>query len=85
MVAIVTEEPMTALPQYARVPIAFIVDVERWAVLRGWRQLKIETQNTNVGACRFYERQGCRLRTINRAACPDLPDEIQLLWDEDLQ
>ena len=58
--------------------------VEAWAQRRGCRQLKIETQNTNVGACRFYERQGCRLKAIHRAAYPELPEEIQLLWYKDL-
>jgi GNAT superfamily N-acetyltransferase len=58
--------------------------VEGWAQLHGCRQLKIETQNTNVRACRFYERQGCRLEAINRAAYPELPEEIQLLWYKDL-
>jgi GNAT superfamily N-acetyltransferase len=58
--------------------------VEAWAQRHGCRQLKIETQNTNVRACRFYERQGCRLRAINRAAYPQLPEEIQLLWYKDL-
>jgi GNAT superfamily N-acetyltransferase len=58
--------------------------VEAWAQLHGCRQLKIETQNTNVPACRFYERQGCRLRAIHRAAYPQLPEEIQLLWYKDL-
>jgi GNAT superfamily N-acetyltransferase len=58
---------------------------EGWAQLRGCRQLKIETQNTNVRACRFYERHGCQLRAIHRAAYADLPDEIQLLWYKDLQ
>ena len=58
--------------------------VEAWAQLHGCRQLKIETQNTNAGACRFYERQGCQLRAIHRAAYPRLPEEIQLLWYKDL-
>jgi GNAT superfamily N-acetyltransferase len=58
--------------------------VERWAESRGCRQLMIETQNTNVGACRSYERQGCQLRAIDRAAYPELPDEIQLLWYKDV-
>ena len=58
--------------------------VEAWAQLHGCRQLKIETQNTNVRACRFYERQGCQLREIHRAAYPELPEEIQLLWYKDL-
>src|SRR5215207_10056797 len=58
--------------------------VEAWAQLRGCRQLKIETQNTNVRACRFYERQACQLREIHRAAYPQLPAESQLLWYKDL-
>ena len=58
--------------------------VEAWAQLHGCRQLKIETQNTNVRACRFYERQRCRLQAIHRAAYPELPEEIQLLWYKDL-
>jgi len=57
---------------------------ETWAPRHGCRQLKVETQNTNVRACRFYERQGCRLETIHRAAYPELPEEIQLLWYKDL-
>ncbi|MEX2271390.1 MAG: GNAT family N-acetyltransferase [Vicinamibacterales bacterium] len=58
--------------------------VEAWARLHGCRQLKAETQNTNVRACRFYERQGCQLRAIHRAAYPTFPEEIQLLWYKDL-
>ena len=56
-----------------------------WAQRRGCRELKIETQNTNVQACRFYERQGCQLRAVHRAAYPEFPDEIQFLWYKDLQ
>ena len=54
--------------------------VEAWAAARGCRQLKIETQNINVPACRFYARQGCELGVINRFAYRELPDEVQLLW-----
>ena len=63
---------------------ALLERVEGWAQLHGCRQLKIETQNTNVRACRFYERQGYGLRAIRRAAYPELPEEIQLLWYKDL-
>lgn len=63
---------------------ALFQQVEARARLHGCRQLKIETQNTNVLACRFYERQGCQLRVMNRAAYPELPEEIQLLWYKDL-
>jgi GNAT superfamily N-acetyltransferase len=58
--------------------------VEEWARERGCRQLKVETQNINVAACRFYERQGCALLAANRHAYPALPDEIQLLWSKAL-
>ena len=51
-----------------------------WARASGCAELKIETQNVNVGACRFYERCGCELRAIHRATYATLPDEMQLLW-----
>lgn len=58
--------------------------VEAWAAARGGRQLKIETQNINVAACRFYARQGCVLGAINRFAYRELPNEVQLLWYKNL-
>ena len=63
---------------------ALFARVEAWARLHGCRQIEIETQNTNVRACRFYERQGCRLRAVDHAAYPAFPHEIQLLWCKDL-
>lgn len=57
---------------------------EVWALNRGCSQMKIETQNVNAVACRFYERQGCSLRFANTAAYNTLPDEVQLLWYKDL-
>ncbi len=51
---------------------------------RGCRRLKVETQNVNVPACRFYMRQGCVLGAVNRFAYPGLPGEIQLLWYKEL-
>ena len=53
---------------------------EDWARTRGCRQLMVETQNNNVGACRFYARMGCTLGALHRFRHPELPDEIQLLW-----
>lgn len=53
---------------------------EAWARSRGARWLKVETQNVNVPACRFYARQGCELGTVHRFAYPSLPGEVQLLW-----
>lgn len=51
-----------------------------WARSNGCRELKVETQNINVGACRFYERQGFELRSVVAGAYPRLPDELQMLW-----
>jgi GNAT superfamily N-acetyltransferase len=54
--------------------------IEAWARARGCRELKVETQNTNAAACRFYARHGCRLKQVNAGAYADLPDELQLIW-----
>ncbi len=54
-----------------------------WARQKGCKQLKIETQNINVPACRFYVKQGCELGAIHRygyAGCPDVAHEVMLLW-----
>jgi GNAT superfamily N-acetyltransferase len=58
-----------------------------WAGQQGCTQLKIETQNVNVPACRFYAGQGCTLGAIHRygyAACPPVAHEAMLLWYLDL-
>lgn len=53
---------------------------EQWARSHGCAQLKVETQNINVEACRLYESHGFELRSISPGAYPDLPNEIQMLW-----
>jgi ribosomal protein S18 acetylase RimI-like enzyme len=58
---------------------------EKWAVAHGCRCLKVETQNINVPACRFYAKQGCVLGAINRFAYPEFPNEVQLLWYKELR
>ncbi len=55
-----------------------------WARAKGCRQLKVETQNTNVPACTFYAKQGCYLGAVYPGAYPEYPDEVQLLWYLDL-
>lgn len=57
---------------------------EAWAKARGCRMLKVETQNVNVPACRFYMRQGCVLGAVDRFAYPGLPGETRLLWYKEL-
>jgi len=58
---------------------------EKWAVAHGCLRLKVETQNINVPACRFYAKQGCTLGAIHRFAYREFPDETQLLWYKDLK
>ena len=55
-----------------------------WARSRRCLQLKVETQNINVAACRFYAKQGCKLRAVHSGAYPKFPAEVQLLWFKDL-
>jgi GNAT superfamily N-acetyltransferase len=57
---------------------------EDWIRTRGGRMLKIETQNVNVGACRFYAGMGCTLVAIDQRAYRDLPHEAQLIWLKNL-
>lgn len=59
---------------------ALMTSVEAWSAAHGARWLEVETQNINVPACRFYERQGFELREVNRSAYPMLAGEIQLIW-----
>ncbi|MBI2855480.1 MAG: GNAT family N-acetyltransferase [Chloroflexi bacterium] len=58
--------------------------VVAWAKSRHCTHLKVETQDINVPACKFYARMGCELRAIHRDAYTDLPDETQLLWYKQL-
>jgi len=51
-----------------------------WAKQRNCRLFKVETQNINVPACRFYARQGCHLGAFNLHAYPESLKEIQLIW-----
>ena len=55
-----------------------------WARAKGCRQLKVETQNINVPACKFYAKQGCYLGAVQPGAYPEYPNEIRLLWYLDL-
>ena len=64
----------------AGVGSALFTAVVGWAGARGGRWLKVETQNVNTAACRFYRKMGCTLGAIDRFAYPTLPGEVQLLW-----
>jgi streptothricin acetyltransferase len=54
-----------------------------WCRRRNCVHMKIETQNVNVPACRFYAAQGCHLGTIDRygyAGDAHTGHEVMLLW-----
>jgi GNAT superfamily N-acetyltransferase len=58
-------------------------EAARFAKSKGCRALKIETQNVNVRACRFYAAMGCSLEAIDRMAygSPQQAEgEIMLVW-----
>lgn len=58
---------------------------ESWAVLNGCSELKIETQDINVGACRFYQAMGCAVSEVIPDAYDDCPGEAQVIWRKDLR
>lgn len=76
-------------PEHKRSGIgsALFSAVAAWAKERGCDYLKVETQDINVPACRFYRKQGCRLGEINRFAYtePWATDHVMLVWYLDLR
>ncbi len=64
---------------------ALFVAAGAWARAKGCTELKVETQNIDVPACRFYARQGCVLAEANRGVYPTLPHEVQLIWRKPLR
>ncbi len=57
---------------------------EEWARSRGATELRVETQDINLPACRFYAAMGCRPLRVTPGAYPELPDEVQILWTKPL-
>jgi ribosomal protein S18 acetylase RimI-like enzyme len=54
-----------------------------WSTAQGMTQLKIECQNNNVTAIKFYHSQGAVLGSIDEYAYfndPDCKNEVQLVW-----
>ena len=73
-------------PQYRGKGIggSLIEEALTWSKRRNCRMLKVETQNINVPACRFYAKHGFTLGAINRYAYTECPDEIELIWCREL-
>jgi streptothricin acetyltransferase len=77
------------LPEYRRKGTGSLLFRQAidWAGENHCTQLKVETQNTNLAACEFYIKQGCRLGGLNSHAYrgnPVTKDSVQLLWYLDL-
>lgn len=82
--AVIWDIRVTPVRRQQGVGTSLFKAAEAGAVARGCRHLKVETQNINVAACRFYARRGCVLRAAHRGVYPEFPDEVQLLWYKDL-
>ena len=69
-------------PEYKRSGIGsrLFQSAKVFAVESDCKLLKIETQNVNVPACHFYQKQGCHLAGMNMHAYSKYPEEVQLLW-----
>ena len=62
-----------------------IYSVIDWAKERNCTQIKIETQNVNVNACKFYRAMGAKLKGVNYHVYKGKEkDEIQFFWYMDL-
>jgi len=54
-----------------------------WAKNQGLKQMKIECQNNNIPACKFYHKQGAVLSAIDEYAYynePECRHETQFIW-----
>ncbi|HTV46818.1 MAG TPA: GNAT family N-acetyltransferase [Phycisphaerae bacterium] len=85
--AVLWDIRVRASSRHQGVGTALFQEAVRWTKSKGCRLLKIETQNVNVVACRFYAKMGCSLGRIDRLAykqCPGIAGEIMLIWHLDL-
>ena len=58
-----------------------------WSRAKGYQQMKIECQNNNVQACKFYQKHGAVLGKIDEYAYyteAAIKHEVQLVWYLDL-
>jgi GNAT superfamily N-acetyltransferase len=59
---------------------ALLAAAEDWARRHGCVEMKVETQDVNVSACRFYLASGFVLAEVNPDAYGPEFDEVQLIW-----
>ena len=80
---------LRVLPGYRRRRVGTVLFdmAAAWAREQGLGQMKIECQNSNVAACKFYVSRGATLCAYDEyvyAQSPSLRHEIQLIWYVDL-
>jgi GNAT superfamily N-acetyltransferase len=66
---------------------ALFEHVVEWSRERGCVQLRAETQNVNVAACRFYAARGCQLGHVDLHGYfgdPSVGHEVKLIWHLEL-
>ena len=59
---------------------ALIEHSAAWARRQRCSALLIETQDTNVAACRLYLAAGCTVLTLLPGAYEELPDDVLVVW-----
>ncbi len=59
---------------------ALFVACTSWSKRNGCIELHVETQDTNVAACRFYRAMGCSLVSCDPQGYGDDVDEAKLFW-----
>ena len=81
-IAVVWDIRVNPAYRRSRIGSSLFKEAVKWAKERGCKYLKVETQNVNIPACRFYISQGCQLGEINRFAYtnPRLVNEVMLVW-----
>ena len=55
----------------------------RWAKTQGYGQLGLETDGSNVPACKFYAKMGCELGAVLKygySGVPEVAEYPMLLW-----
>jgi len=57
---------------------------EAWSAERGAVEIRVETQDINVPACRFYQAMGCRIAMIDPDGYPPELKEVKLVFSKSL-
>jgi GNAT superfamily N-acetyltransferase len=55
-----------------------------WARRHGCTEMRVETQNTNPAACKFYMHNGFVISKVRQGAYANLPQDVQLIWSKKL-